>query len=75
MIRFRNVGGIFNLPRLKTKASMSSVFLLELQFADDCALMAFTLNDPQNVMDNFQRAASRYGLIISIEYTEVRPQP
>ena len=74
-IRFRCDGGIFNLQRLKAKTRVTFLLLLELLFADDCALMAYTQEDLQSAVDDFARSANRYGLTISIKKTEVLFQP
>ena len=75
MIRFRQDGGIFNLQRLKARSKVSSLLLRELLFADDCALLAYTEDDLQSMLDDFAKAAARYGLTISIKKTEVMYQP
>ena len=51
------------------------MLLRELLFADDGALLAYTQEDLQSVVNSFARAASRYGLTISIKKTEVMFQP
>lgn len=75
MIRFRSDGGIFNLRRLKARTKVSLLLLRELLFADDCALIAHTEDELQSILNDFERAASRYGLTISIKKTEVMFQP
>ncbi|XP_072039554.1 uncharacterized protein [Amphiura filiformis] len=75
LIRFRSEGGIFNLQRLKAKTKVSLSLLRELLFADDCALIAYTEEDLQSILNDFARAATRYGLTISIKKTEVMFQP
>ena len=47
----------------------------ELLFADDCAIMAHTLEHIQKLMDCFANAAKRFGLTISLKKTEVMLQP
>lgn len=75
MIRFRKDGGVFNLQRLKARTKVWFMLVRELLFADDCALMAYTQSDAQSIVNDFSRAASRYGLTISIKKTEVLFQP
>ena len=70
MIRFRSDGGIFNLQRLKARTNVSLLLLRELLFTDDCALIAYTEDELQSILNDFARAASRYGLTISIKKTE-----
>ena len=71
MIRFRSVGGIFSLQRLK----VSLLLLRELLFADDCALIAHTEEELHSILNDFARAASRYDLTICITKTKVMLQP
>lgn len=75
MIRFRSDGGIFNLQRLKARSKVCFLLLRELLFADDCALIVHTEDELQGILNDFARAASRYGLTISIIKTEVVFQP
>ena len=75
MIRFRSDGGIFNLQRLKARTKVSLLLLRELLFADDCALIVYTEDELQSILNDFARRASRYGLTISIKKTEVMFQP
>ena len=75
LIRFRKEGGIFNLRGLKAKTKVSTMMIRELQFADDCALISYSQEDIQVMVDNFARETIRYGLNISIRKTEVMFQP
>ena len=54
---------------------MSVLLLRELLFADDCALIAYTEDELQSILNDFARAASSYGLTISIKKTEAMFQP
>ena len=74
-INFRYDGGIFNLRRLQAKTKTSSMLLRDLLYADDCALIAHTQSDAQDMVDDFARACSSYGLTISIRKSEVLHQP
>lgn len=47
------------------------MLLRELLFADNCALIANSEEDTQSIVDDFTRAADRYGLTISIKKTKV----
>ena len=71
---YRTDGGIFNLQRLRAKSKVISLLARDLLYADDCALAAHTLEDIQAITDTFAKAASRFGLTISIKKTEVLKQ-
>ncbi|PFX14737.1 hypothetical protein AWC38_SpisGene21085 [Stylophora pistillata] len=75
MIRFRSDGGIFNLQRPKAWSRGSFLLLLELLFADACALIAYTGDELQGILNDFARAALRYSLAISMIKNEVIIQP
>ena len=51
------------------------MLIKDMLFADDCALVAHTLEDIQLLTDMFARASERFGLTISIKKTEVMYQP
>ena len=74
-LKYRTDGGIFNLRRLRAKTKVAQTLIRELLFADDCAIMAHTLEHIQKLMDCFANAAKRFGLTISLKKTEVMLQP
>ena len=51
------------------------MLIRDLLFADDCALLAHTVDDIQAITNAFARSASRFGLTISLKKTEVIYQP
>ena len=75
MIIFRSDGGIFNLQRLIARTKVCLLLLHELLFADNCALIAYTEDELQSILNDFARAASRYDFTISIKKFEVMFQP
>ena len=75
LIRFRTDGSVFNLRRLTSKTRTSKVLIRDLLFADDCALLAHTVDDIQAITNTFARYARRFGLTISLKKTEVICQP
>ena len=75
LIRFRTDGNVFNLRRLNSKTRTSKVLITDLLFADDCALLAHTVDDIQAITNAFARSARRFGLTISLKKTEVIYQP
>ena len=66
---------IFNLLRLNSKTRTSKVLIRDLLFADDCALLAHTVDDIQAITNAFARSARRFGLTISMKKTDVIYQP
>ena len=75
LIRSRTDGNVFNLRRLKSKTRTSKVLIRDFLFADDCALLAHTVDDIQAITSAFARSARRFGLMISLKKTEVIYQP
>src|SRR5437867_9281441 len=73
-IRFRS-GKLFKLSRLRASTKVLEELIQELLHADDCALEAHTLHDIQGLTDSFANSASRFGLTINIQKTEVMFQP
>ena len=71
LVRFRTDGTVFNLQRLKSKTMTSKVLIRDLIFADDCALLAHTIDAIQAITNAFARSARRSGLTISLKKTEV----
>ena len=61
LIRFRTDGNVFNLRRLNSKTRTSKVLIRDLLFADDCALLAQTVDDIQDICKVFARPARRFG--------------
>ena len=51
------------------------MLIRDLLFADDCALLAHTVDDIQTITNAFARSARRFGLTISMKKTEVIYQP
>ncbi|XP_076442022.1 uncharacterized protein LOC143281001 [Babylonia areolata] len=73
-IRFRTDGSFFNLRRLLARTKTTEELILELLFADDCALLAHTEEALQLVVNHFADAARAFGLTISLKKTEVMYQ-
>jgi len=63
------------LRRFRAKTKVAQTLIRELLFADDCAIMAHTLEHIQRLIDCFANAAKRFGLTISLKKTEVMLQP
>jgi len=74
-IQFRSDGSLFNMRRLKARTKVLEMLIRDLLFADDCALIAHTLEDIQFMSDCFAAAAAkRFGLTISIKKTKAMYQ-
>ena len=74
-IQFRTDGDLFNLKCLQSRTKTQHMLIRDLFYADDCAMVAHTLEDIQQITNAFARAAERFGLTISIKKTEVMYQP
>ena len=74
-ICFRDTGGLFNIRRFTAKTKVSTEMLCDLLFADDCALVAHSLQELQELMDGFSSACKAFGLTISTKKTEIVYQP
>jgi len=68
-IRFRTDRDVFDKRRLQTKTKIYSI-IRSLLFADDCALVAHTLQEVQELFDRFFHTAHRFGLTVSLKKTE-----
>ena len=69
------MGTSFNLRRFNAKTEVSDILIHELLFADDCAVVAHTIEDIQFIMDCFSNTARRFGLTVSLKKSEVLYQP
>ena len=70
-IRFRTDGCLSNLRRLLACTKTIEEFVTELLFAEDCALLAYTEEASQHIVNRFSDAAKNFGLIIGLKKTEV----
>ena len=74
-IQSRADGRVFNLRRLQVRTKTIPALVRELLYADDCALLAHTVHDAQQLFDRFRTTAVPFGLTVSLKKTEVIPQP
>ena len=68
-IQFRTDGSVFNLRRLQSRTKIQSQIIRDLLFADDCALLAHTEAEAQELFERFSGAARRFGLSVSLKKT------
>jgi len=64
-------GSIFNLRWLQVRKNTIPALARDLIYADDCALLAHTLHDAQQVFDRFWTTVAHFGLTVSLKKTEV----
>ena len=74
-ITYRTDKGIFNTQRLKAKTRVTSALVRDLLYADDCAIVANSEEDLQQLTNSLSVATRKFGLTISIKKTEVLFQP
>ena len=74
-IIYRNDGVLFNIRRLKAKTKVKATSIVDLQYADDCAIAAHTGADLQNTLDAFSQAYQLLGLTVNATKTKVLFQP
>ena len=74
-IIYRSDGELFNMRRLKAKTKVKATSIVDLQYADDCAIAAHTEADLQNTLDAFSEAYKLLGLTVNVTKTKVLFQP
>jgi len=72
-VRVRTDGNVFNLRRLQARTKTFVAMIRDLLYADDCALVAHSEAEAQQLFTRFCTAATRFGL--SMKKTEVTLQP
>ena len=74
-IRYRTSGSVFNVRRLLFQRKVSSLFVRELFFADDCDIVAHSKDELQCFMNHFVSACNSFGLKINLNKTVVMYDP
>ena len=74
-IIYRTDGELLNMRRLKAKTKVKATSIVDLQYADDCAIAAHTGADLQNSLDAFSQAYKLLGLTVNVTKTKVLFQP
>ena len=70
-ISYRLDGSLFNLRRLKAPTKVSGDSVAELQYADDCALVAHTPDHLQEGLTILAQVYEDLGLLINVNKTEI----
>ena len=70
-VDFRLDGNLFNIRRLQATTKLSREQILELQYADDCALVANSPEELQAILTAAVQTYSRMGMSVNINKTEV----
>ena len=68
---YRYSGGLLNNQRFKAKTLTTITKILDLLYADDCALVTHSLIEMQEVADAFAFACQAFGLTISTKKTKL----
>ena len=68
-------GQLLNINRFRAKGQTTTVSIMELQYADDNALVALSEEDLQSILSAFAKAYKQLGLAINIKKTQILHQP
>lgn len=74
-IMYRTDGQILNISRFRAKGQTTTVSIMELQYADNNALVALLQEDLQSILSAFAKAYKQLGLVINIKKTQILHQP
>ena len=62
---------LFTVAHFRAKTKNTNIFVRQLLFADDSALITHSADEIQRIVDAFANASSKFGLKINIKKTEV----
>ncbi len=74
-IMYRTDGQLLNISRFRAKGKTTTISIMELQYADDNALVALSEEDIQCTLSIFAKAYKQLGLAINIKKTQILHQP
>ena len=74
-VNYHTDGKFFNFKRLQAKTKVEGVLVHDFLFADDCALIAASEAEMQEIMHQFSATCANFGLTISNKKTQVLRQP
>ena len=70
-INYRMDRNLFDLQKLKARTKIKQSWFLELQYADDCAILSHTTSGLQEAISKVKELYTRFGLEINVRKTEV----
>ena len=74
-IQSRQNTDLFTVAHFRAKTKTTKILVRELLFADDSALIVYSAEEIQRIVDALGNASSKFGLKINIKMTEVMFQP
>ena len=74
-LEYRLDGRLVNLSHLKAKTKVMKIAIIDLQYADDCAIFAHSTEELQTRLSLFAEAYQSLGLSINFRKTKVIHQP
>ena len=74
-LRYRFDRSLFDLRKLQARIKSSAATILELQYADDCALVTYSQQAMQEVLNIIGRYYKAFRLSVNTDKTEVLYQP
>lgn len=70
-VNYRFDGGLNNTKRLKSKTLTLKKYVSELQYADDCAILAHSANELQDMIQVFSEVYTLLGLKINTQKSKI----
>lgn len=74
LLEYRLDGSLFNIRRLQAYTKTKSCCIAELQYADDCAILAHSPESMQHALNTIASLYQYFGLQVNIKKTEVISQ-
>lgn len=73
-VEYRLDGNLFNIRRLQAHTKTKTCQISELQYADDCAILAHSPDSMQHALNTISSLYQSFGLQVNIQKTEVISQ-
>ena len=74
-ITYRTDGGVFKLSSLGAKSKVKTVTIVDLQYADGCAVVVHSAQDLQNTFDALVDAYKLFVLSVNAKKAKILHQP